>query len=189
MKLQQGWVPLGLKLTILLVLCLHLPGVTPRSFQLPEGGTLGRSRRQADDPEPRSSEEEVMEFFEPLVRVIQEIPTPTLPSPAAIWSWIPALRNLLDPKNQTFTPGPPAQTEKPTAGSASAPKASASPRAAALELPVSIQPVVPKIPVTAQPPRLELPVSIQPRPRESELASSVQPDTDELFASPDEESC
>ncbi|TFJ96717.1 acyl-CoA synthetase short-chain family member 3, mitochondrial [Platysternon megacephalum] len=187
MKLQQGWVPLGLKLTILLVLCLHLPGVTPRSFQLSEGGTLVRSRRQADDPEPNSSEEEVMEFFEPLVRVLQGIPTPTLPSPAAIWSWLPALRNLLDPKYQTSTPGPTAQPEKPTAGSISAPKTSASPRAAAQELPVSIQPVVPKIPFTAQPPHLELPVSIQPRA--SELASSVQPAPDELVSSPDEEIC
>ncbi|CAM4560937.1 unnamed protein product [Lepidochelys kempii] len=188
MQLQQGWVPLGLKLTILLALCLHLPGVTPRSFQLPEGGNLGRSRRQADDdPEPSSSEEEVMEFFEPLLRILQGIPIPTLSSSTDIWSWLPALQNLLDPKNQTSIPGPTAQPEKPTADSTPAPKTSASPRAAALKLPVSIQPVVPKIPFTAQPPRLEFPVSIQPRA--SELASSVQPATDELVSSPDEESC
>ncbi|EMP27871.1 hypothetical protein UY3_15043 [Chelonia mydas] len=114
-------------------------GVTPRSFQLPEGGNLGRSRRQADDPEPSSSEEEVMEFFEPLLRVLQGIPIPTLSSSTDIWSWFPALQNLLDPKNQTSIPGPTAQPEKPTADSTSAPKTAASPRAAALELPGSFQ--------------------------------------------------
>ncbi|XP_075769653.1 uncharacterized protein LOC142823134 isoform X2 [Pelodiscus sinensis] len=161
MEFRQGWVSLGLELSILLVLCLYLPGGTSRSVQLPEEGAPGRSRRQADSP--LSSEEDVMEFFKPLVRVLQEIPAPTLPSSAAIWSWIPA---LFGPTKQESTPG---QVEKPAA--------SASPRMRALEQPVSVKPPVPKTPFTAPPPHLEHPVSIQPPVLE--LDSSVRSATEE----------
>ncbi|KYO19877.1 uncharacterized protein LOC102572435 [Alligator mississippiensis] len=192
MMLRRDWAPLGVKIAILLVLCLHLPGVAPRSIELPEGGTPDTSAQ----PEWEALENEVSsdvtaadeeEILKPLVEYLEKNREMRRISPDVLWSWIPALRDLI--RTTTLRPSRP-----PTKPTPSMPVDTPILETTTPSQPADVQPTVPETLSSAQPPFSELSVSIPPavsdtQPPHVGIPLTVQPRTLPLFTSgmPDSE--